>query len=132
MNRLILFRKKVKIMELGNMFFGNSRGLFEFPDRDIVNSNEWETLCKKAQVDVGYGAPEVEREFYGFDNDVFTIRPYYWGEDEAEEELPNFVYKPIGFEIEWYKYAFRDSYMNFDLSKKQILEIFKKCAKSIK
>lgn len=119
-------------MELGNLMFGNSRGNYEFPDRDIVNSTEWETLCEKAQVNISYGTPEVEREFYGFENEVFTIRPYYWGDNEETSELPNFVYKPTGFKIEWYKYAFRDSYMNFALSIEDILEIFKNCADSIK
>ncbi len=120
-------------MELGNMIFGNSRGEFEFPDRGIVNSIEWETLCEEAQVDICYGDPKwgVEREFCGFDNDVFTIRPYYWGEDETEVDLPNFIYKPTGFEIQWYKYAFRDSYMNFELTTEEILEIFRKCIDSI-
>jgi len=106
-------------MELGNMFFGNSRGEFEFPDRQLVESKEWKKLAK------------VDLEFDGFDNEVFTIRPYYWGDDEKEEALPNFIYKPTGFEIKWYKYAFRDSYMNQELSKAQIIDIFKKCGDSI-
>lgn len=117
-------------MEFGNMMFGNSRGQFEFPDRDIVDFDEWGDLCVKAQLDF-YGTPEVEREFYGFDNDVFTIRPYYWGDDEELEMLPNFLYKPTGFEIQWYKYPFRDSYMNQNLTKEEILDIFKKCAESV-
>jgi hypothetical protein len=105
---------------------------YAFPDRQIVNSDEWNELCEKTNIDSCYGYPlDEKREFYGFDNEMFTIRPYYWGEDEAIKELPNFLYKPTGFEIEWYKYAFRASYMNQDLSKEQILDIFKECIKSI-
>lgn len=118
-------------MELGNLIFGNSRGKYEFPERNLVNSPEWEDLCKAAEVCNCYGSPEVERDFYGFDNEVFTIRPYYWGEDESIAALPNFHFKPTNFTIDWYKYAFRDSYMNQDLTTEQILEIFNKCIESI-
>lgn len=218
-------------MELGNLIFGNSRGEYPFPDRNIVNSKEWKELCKRANVDIVYGySLEYNNDFNGFDNEVFTIRPYYWGEctcgfEEKEEEwlqnhkhkdycyqslvekeliekgwqydkynfflsppknlldealeikdnirkkyckmlglpytgraahctcdykeeynkwreendhseqcllvLPNFHYKPTNFKIEWYKYAFRDSYMNQNLTKEEILEIFAKCAESI-
>jgi len=107
-------------MELGNMMFGNSRGEFEFPDRKLGYSEAWRVL---ANVDI---------EYDGYDNEVFTIRPYYLGEDETQAVLPNFVYKPTGFEIQWYKHAFRDTYMNQDLSESQILYIFKECEESIK
>ena len=42
----------------------------------------------------------------------------------------NFVYHPSQedeFWIDWYKYPFRDSYCNKDLSKKEILDIFQDC-----
>lgn len=107
-------------MELGNMLFGNSRGEFTFPDRQLGRSEEWKAL---SAIDIKYD---------GFDNDIFTIRPYYWGEDDAQAVLPNFIYKPTGFEINWYKHAFRDSYMNQELSESQIIAIFKKCVESIK
>lgn len=124
--------KNIEHMELGNLMFGNSRGTYEFPSRALVDSEEWRDLCEKAQVDPLYGTPETDRDFFGFDNDVFTIRPYYWGEDDNEEaSLPNFHYKPTDFRIDWYKYAFRDSYMNQDLSESEVREIFKKCAESI-
>lgn len=126
------------------MIFGNSRGTYRFPDRDIVDSYNWINLCKKAKID-SYGCPKNERGFYGFDNDVFAIRPYWWGDctcgaEENNNEchapdcalvLPNFLYKPTRFEIQWYKYPFRDSYMNQNLSQKEILNIFDKCAESI-
>jgi len=103
-----------------------------FPDRDIVNSDEWENLCEKINVDVCYGYPlDSDYDFYGFDNEIFTIRPYYWGEDDEIENLPNFLYKPTGFEIEWYKYAFRAASMNQDLNEQQIRNIFIECAKSL-
>ena len=117
-------------MELGNLLFGNSRGQFKLPDRDIVSSDEWANLKEKVNINF-YGIPNDESDFYGFDNDAFTIRPYYWGEDGNMAELPNFLYKPTGFKIHWYKYPFRDSYMNQDLNREEILKIFDKCIHSI-
>lgn len=212
-------------MELGNICFGHSRGEFEFPRDSFWQENtEWESLLEKLGMD-----------FYPteFDNSIFTIRGYCWGdcscgyedkeykwsdenkhsescyqnyvrklklENGWEEEgdflgtpkffykntdwrkledaiyknackkfnipynkgygsavhctcnhqsnwikfceennhkedciiiLPNFLYKPTGFEIRFYKYPFRDSYMNQDLSVEEIKNIFKECIKSI-
>ena len=107
-------------MDLGNMMFGHSRGEFTFPDRALARSEEWRALSK------------IDIENDGFDNEIFTIRPYSYTDDELEESLPNFLYKPTGFEINWYKYAFRDSYMNQALDTTQILYIFQDCIDSIK
>lgn len=40
-----------------------------------------------------------------FKNDVFTVRAYYWGDDDEKEQLPNFQYK--GLAIKWYKHSNR-------------------------
>lgn len=40
-----------------------------------------------------------------YTNDVFTVRAYYWGDDEELVNLPNFEYD--GLECYWYKYATR-------------------------
>lgn len=47
----------------------------------------------------------------------------------------NFVYhkgQDDEFVIDWYKYPFRDSYMNIDYDENQIKEIFKDCIKEFK
>ena len=36
-------------MEIGNYLFGNSRGNFPFPDRDIANSKEWTNLSQSTE-----------------------------------------------------------------------------------
>lgn len=107
-------------MELGNMIFGNSRGNFEV-NRDWVNI--FSALMDKLNME--YHCSEYE-------NDTFIIFPYYWGEDEEIACKPNFVYKPTGFKIDWYKYPFRDSYMNQNISKKEFMEIILKCIESVK
>ena len=66
-----------------------------------------------------------------FKTDIFSINPYYWGDDEDIAELPNFVYKPEGIEISWYKYPMRDAWSNVPLSKEKATEIFQKCIESV-
>jgi len=122
-------------IELGNLLFGYSRGEYEFPDRELVDSAEWQGLLEATKSDCyGYTDCASENDRGGYENDVFSIRPYWWGDEdnEVECEAPNFLYKPTGFEIRWYKYPFRDSYMTENLTSEQILEIFKKCAESVK
>jgi len=40
---------------------------------------------------------------------------------------PNFLYKPTGFKINWYKYPFRDSYMTPKISAKEWKRILTHC-----
>lgn len=128
-------------MELGNWAFGNSRG--EFP----VDRN-WQDMFVQHLLDMGFDGygiwenPELEKfivdvpskigqSMKRFENDVFTLMPYYWGEDETIAKLPNFIYKPTGFELCWYKYPLRDSYMNQQISYQELDDIMKKCKESI-
>ena len=117
-------------MEPGNLLFGNSRGKYKFPDRDIVNSDEWVALRHVLRIDsrgfTGEGNP-FRNERGGYDDGVICINPYYWGEedgDEAEAEKPNFLDREIGLEISWYKYPFRDSYMNWNMDAAAVRRYF--------
>ena len=83
-------------MELGNLMFGNSRGNYEI-DRKKYQDIFLEWL--DAHGFDGYGlaadAQMAERftsegEDTRFENDVFVIRPYYWGEDARIAAKPNF------------------------------------------
>lgn len=44
---------------------------------------------------------------------------------------PNFHYKPTSFQIQWYKYPFRDSYMNEALELDDFRKIIKECIASL-
>jgi len=44
---------------------------------------------------------------------------------------PNFLYKPTGVSISWYKYALRDSYMNINISVKQFAQMINHCINSL-
>jgi len=128
-------------MELGNTVFGNSRG--EYPlKRGTGFEAEFERLNNRFEPN-GY----VEE----FENDVFTIFPYYWGEctcgyedlpdeqqdirthtDDCKLLKPNFCFKPTNFQIQWYKYPFRDSYTNQQVALKEFSQIIDACIDSLK
>lgn len=113
-------------MELGNLMFGNSRGEYAVGPR-----KDYQEPFNRFLNALGLDYHGEDERGYGIDNDVFTIRPYYWGEDEAKAELPNFVYKPTGLEISWYKYPMRDAYSNQDVSVKEFKTILKDCLRHV-
>ncbi|WP_144106857.1 hypothetical protein [Paraburkholderia sp. BCC1886] len=97
-------------MELGNELFGHSRGQHEV-DRDTY------TPLFTALLDV------MGQDSYGekFDNAVFSIRPYCWCDKPLCPQCglgteKNFVFRPIAFELSWYKYPLRDAYTNIPLT----------------
>ena len=116
-------------MELGNVIFGNSRGEYEVPRK------EFEDILLPLMEEVGVGLRGYDKDpdetYATFENDIFLIRPYYWGNDDKIASLSNFVYKPTNFQIQWYKYPLRDSYMNQDINVEQFKEIIKNCKKSL-
>ena len=128
-------------MELGNLIFGNSRGRYEVPRGIGEDDFIWQETFIKFMYEIGldgYGYLENnELEKYktergGFENDTFTINPYYWGEDESIMQEPNFVFKPTGLKIDWYKYPFRDSYSNKEITFEELKQILKKCKESVR
>ena len=121
-------------MELGNLAFGHSRGQYAI-ERHLYE-DDFHDFLERIRFD-GYGRPETDElaKELGFDeefeNDVFVIRPYYWGDDEETADLPNFVHKPSGTEIRWYKYALRDAYCSRDLTVAQFKAMLDECARSM-
>ena len=120
----------IEDMELGNLFFGSSRGTYAVEPREdyqdafceFLLNNIWDVYALRTD-----GADNP----YDFENDTFIVRAYYWGEDETIAELPNFVYKPTGLEIRWYKYPMRDAYSNQDIAIEDFKAILKSCQDSL-
>lgn len=131
-------------MELGNMIFGNSRGLYK------VN-RDWEKLFYSNFVDKLYEAypdlgPFGNSGVPRFVNDTFFTTPYWWGDCTCEVEkegidrhypfcmleFPNFIHYPTGLSIQWYKYPFRDSYMNQNINYTEFYKIMQDCVNSLK
>jgi len=94
-------------MELGNMLMGHSRGAYPIPDR-----NMYQDILRPL-----FDALSADSYGIHFDNAVFEMHPYCWCD---KDECPqcslgtqfNWVFKPTGFQLSWYKYALRDSYTN--------------------
>lgn len=124
-------------MELGNLLFGNSRGTY------AVERDNWEAAFNKFLEDAGFDSygfvPQWanatlkthKTEFGGYENEVFRIQPYYWGENPEIACLPNFVFKKTGYSLQWYKYPLRDAYANQDISYEEFVEMLNTCLKSI-
>ena len=114
-------------IEIGNLLFGHSRGSYAFPDRDIVDSDEWlALLCALGTDFYGYVVWDDPHETKrgGYDDGTICINPYYWGDDDDEAAKPNFLDRSIGLEIRWYKYPFRDAYMNWKMSAEEVKKYF--------
>lgn len=110
-------------MELGNAVFGNSRGIYHVEPRREYQEVFCDFLYRNGFDMYGYykdGSNYIE-------TDKFILRPYYWGDNEAVMELPNFVHKPTGLEMCWYKYPMRDAYSNQDVSVEELERILEDC-----
>ena len=125
-------RMTERIPELGNLLWGNSRG--EFP----ISRDEWQDkfceLMDALDMDYHCYVPndcKNQTDRGGYENDVFLINPYYWGEDEEIEKEPNFIFKPLGYELQWYKYPLRDTWANMDIAYDKFAEIIDECIDSI-
>lgn len=79
--------------------------------------------------DVRYHVATAQNGMW-YEDDVFIVRPYYWGNAGGEGRKPNFVYKPTGFEMHWYKYPLRDAYANKEVTLAQFKAMLEDCGKS--
>lgn len=90
----------------------------------------------------GYIEDDALKEFEtprgGFENNVFLVNPFFWGDDELTEEeereianQPNFIFKPLGFMIDWYKYPLRGATCNQSISLDAFKDILEKCKASV-
>ena len=75
--------------------------------------------------------PVLEEHDY-FDNGIFELRPYYWGDATAIITKPNFVHKRTGTSLFWYKYPLRGAYFNFNApSPEEFEKIINECIESL-
>ena len=140
-------------MELGNMIFGHSRGKYPL-DREKIESKAGHlfkhllivTNCDSYGIYLGKDVNH-ETKLGGYKCEKFEINPYYWGEcdcgagedgphkPECSLRIPNFIYrfpdKKTVLEIRWYKYPFRDSYANMELTADMFADIIRDCIKYV-
>lgn len=118
----------METIEIGNLLWGHSREQYSVPRK---YQEYFGDMLEELGFD-RYGLP-LFTEDRTFQNDVFAVRPYWWGDDDSPEaELPNFEYYPMHFKLHWYKYPLRDSYSNLPVQKEMLEEIFEGCKKSLR
>jgi len=111
--------------EIGKAVFGAPWGEYDF---DSMKDSE---IIEYMLRIISYFATDQPCYSGYFENDVFALRPYYWGDDEEEAQRPNFLHKKSGLEIRWYKYIGRGMSVNRKICPKCFLEIFVDCLKSL-
>lgn len=79
--------------------------------------------------DVRYKENAVSRQSW-YEDDVFVLRPYYWGNDDRAAHLPNFKVKPTGYELRWYKYPLRGAHANMEMPLSEFKIMLNMCARS--
>jgi len=125
--------------ELGHILFGNFSGEFPVVPREKMEEYFFELLEAAQCDDYGYASEEAKtidgiicnEANGGIDTELFSINPYYWGDDDAVAKLPNFRYKPEDLEIFWYKYPLRDAWSNREISTEKMKKICEECIEFI-
>jgi hypothetical protein len=132
--------KHGEIAELGNAVFGNSRGQVKIPRGKGFEEELYRLFDAYA--------PDRDNSWreYGvdFENNIFSVMQYWWGDctcgwDEIDNGhlpscklvKPNFLYKPTGYAIQWYKYPLRDSYANREISLSEFAKMIDNCIDSL-
>lgn len=64
-----------------------------------------------------------------WENDTFSLRAYYWGDDEEEASIPNFKCGDI--EVEWYKRLGRGTTINRLITPDEAVAMFDRCIASV-
>lgn len=72
---------------------------------------------------------EYVGEHFSFENEIFYMQTYNWGDEE--DETPNFYHKPSGFKLWWYKYPMRATECNMEITHKEFLAVLYDCKNSL-
>lgn len=88
-----------------------------------VNQDLYYAILEK-----GFGS-KTDIEHMDFENEVFKISPYDW--NEPENPKPNFIHKPSGFKLWWYKYPLRSPEVNFNITHEEFSCILYDCVNSV-
>ena len=102
--------------EVGQLLFGNPMGEFEMPP--YACSMLHGLLQQFDRIYWNEHQREWNRDAHVMLGSVY-FRPYYWGDDDAESDLPNFgiTGDPVG--IRWYKHPGRGQTANVELTPRQ-------------
>ena len=100
-------------------------------DLDFWKRNEHMTVWAKAHgyADAPNGMAVHCTCDYGARWDEFTKE--HWHSPDCGVVKPNFLFKPTGYELRWYKYPLRDSYSNMKLNPQEFREMIDACIKTL-
>lgn len=119
--------------ELGQYLFGCPTSEFECPEFIEAGlkhlAEEIERIENNKEHTISYEAP-IHNNGEVYETPVFSLRAYYWGENEIEEAKPNFKYK--NFEIRWYKYIGRGMSMNRKIKADEFFQIIDHCIEHVR
>ena len=118
--------------ELGQAIFGCPTSQYQCPEfieaglnylAEEIERVEWNNTQKEYEAPTANNGEEYK-------TDVFEMRAYEWGEDETQQQLPNF--KCGNFEVRWYKYCGRGMSMNRKIDANKFFKLVDKCLKSVR
>ena len=64
-----------------------------------------------------------------YENNVFFISAYNWNEED--DPMPNFWYKPLNYQVEWYKHLGRGTFANRPITIDEAYMMFQDCINSL-
>lgn len=106
------------------------RFYYEVADRSLIqDSVEWMILSLITGID-SYGFTSIEDKMNdegGYDDDIICTHR----DRESEIRPPTFIFKPSGYSMGWYKYAWRSPEQNENLSVGEILRLWRLCIEHI-
>ncbi len=112
------------------------RGGYHPPCDSILHLTEFQILMAVTHTDMyGYTYLEGwENDGYGFENDTFAFRHESNNEDFWEDPywLANFIFKPAGLELEWYKHMGKSEEINQLVSETDLRRMFVHCIESVR
>jgi len=107
-----------------------------FVPKGALGASQYDTAIDTMLRDIAvyYERDGEWAEKYGteYENDIFMMHPYCWCEKEScpwcgGEDRPNFIYKPTGLKIWWYKYIGRGVRLDDNGKDVDVEEIIKRC-----
>jgi hypothetical protein len=117
--------------ELGQAFFGNPWAEYDCPQwvdalvRELLANIERAFWNKHQRHWDHYEDPKI----LGIE-----FRPYYWGDDEHEANLPNLSHAPPGqaaIEVRWYKHPMRSATLNVEPKAEAMIAWFESAMQAI-
>ena len=105
-------------------------GFYEVADRHMLQEcPEWWLLVMLAQIDEYGNAydPSRTNPEGGYEDEVLYTRRYNWDEPGP----PMFIFKPSGYAMGWYKYAWREAEQSENLTMGEIRRILRLCIEHI-